>query len=194
MPILVDALRTLRDAIRPTAPFPQITLDIDMPLPLAALIGYEWRVTSRLRLTVRQRTGAGILEVAGDGPARTEWPEWTRQDHGRSGPCVLAVSTTPHPLTAHLQRYADQLGAGQTLDLHVPGHLDAEEIRGVGREIAGKLREVCDDGADKHLLLAGPASLAVLVGAANNGNGTLTMSFWNGAAYVSPIVIGPTYP
>ena len=39
-------------------------LDLDLPLPLAALIGYEWRVTSRLRLTVRQRSGAGIVDIA----------------------------------------------------------------------------------------------------------------------------------
>jgi hypothetical protein len=193
LPTLVNALRTLRDALKPTAPFPHITLDIDMPLPLATLIGYEWRVTTRLRLTIRQRTGSGILEVAGDGPTRTEWPAWTARDHGRQGPCVLAVSTTPHPLTAHLQRYADQLDAGKTLDLHVPGQLDADGLRGLAREITGTLREVCDDGADKHLLLAGPVALAVLVGAANNGNGTLTMPLWNGAEYVSPIVIGGTY-
>jgi hypothetical protein len=193
LPILVDALRTLRDAIKPTEQFPHITLDIDMPLPLAALIGYEWRVTSRLRLTIRQRTGAGTLEVAGDGSTRTDWPDWTVRDHGRQGPCVVAVSTTPDALTAHLQRYADQVGAGQTLDLHVPGQLDADGIRGLAREITGKLREACDNGADKHLLLAGPAALAVLVGAANNGNGTLTMPFWNGSTYVSPIVIGGTY-
>jgi hypothetical protein len=60
-------------------------------------------------------------------------------------------------------------------------------------ELHGRVREVCDDDAEKHLLLAGPAALAVLVGAANNGNGPLTMPFWNGAAYISPIIIGGTY-
>jgi hypothetical protein len=121
LPRLVDALCNLRHALKPTAPFPHITLNIDMPLPLATL--YEWHVTTRLRLTIRQRTGAGILEVAGDGITRTEWPAWTARDHDRQGPCVLAVSTTPHPLTAHLERYADQVGADKTLDLHVPGQV-----------------------------------------------------------------------
>ncbi len=48
-------------------PSPAVLLDIDLPLPLAFLLGFEWRITTRLRLSVRQRTGYSFEDVAGDG-------------------------------------------------------------------------------------------------------------------------------
>jgi hypothetical protein len=52
---LVDALRGFRDAVKETTDFPRLTVDLATPLPLAVLLGYEWRVTSRLSLSLRQR-------------------------------------------------------------------------------------------------------------------------------------------
>ena len=73
---------------------PRDHLDLNLPLPLAMLIGYEWRVTTRLRLVARQRTRSGSIEVRGDGPVSGGWPNWTERSLGREGPAVFAVATT----------------------------------------------------------------------------------------------------
>lgn len=188
--LMRDALVTFRDAIRPTAAFPHVTLDLDLPLPMAALIGYEWRVTSRLALTVRQRTGSSIRTVDGDGPATTGIPGWTETDLPGSGPTVVAISTTPRPLTGPLGRYAHAVGARRTLDLHLPRQLDPADVRGLARHVAATLRDINNAGQEKHVLLAGPASLATLIGAGANGNGPVTMPLWNGQEYGSALVFG----
>src|SRR4030043_986571 len=43
---IVDALKTVREALQSIAHSPQIILDQDLPLPLAFLTGYEWRITT----------------------------------------------------------------------------------------------------------------------------------------------------
>jgi hypothetical protein len=188
--IMRDALTTFRDAVKPTAAFPHLTLDLDLPLPMAALAGYEWRVTSRLALTIRQRTRSGVVVVDGDGPATAAFPGWDETDLPGSGPTVVAVSTTPHPLTGPLRGYAEQVRARRTLELHLPRQLDAEGVRGLGRHIAVTLRQVNNVGQQKHLLLAGPAALAMVVGAGANGSGPVTMPLWNGTSYQSTVVVG----
>jgi hypothetical protein len=188
--IMRDALTTFRDAIRPTAEFPHIALDLDLPLPMAALVGYEWRVTSRVALIVRQRTRSSILVVEGDGHAASGFPAWTETDLPGSGPTVVAVSTTPRPLTGPLAQYAHATRARRTLELHVPRELDAVGVRGLARHVAAALRDINSTGQEKHVLLAGPASLATLIGAAANGDGPVTMPLWNGQTYGAPIVFG----
>jgi len=187
---IVDALHAFRDAIKPTAEFPAVTLDLDLPLPLAMLVGYEWRPATRLKLTVRQRRRSGIVRVAGDGRSRRGWPDWDEQHPGGGGPCVVAVATTAAPLTRPLRAYAAEIGASKSLELLVPGELDASGLRGLARHVAAQLRATNAEGVEKHLLMAGPAALALLVGASSNANGPTTMPFWDGRGYVSPIVIG----
>jgi hypothetical protein len=46
------------------------------------------------------------------------------------------------------------------------------------------------DGFARHLLIAGPVSLALLVGAARNANGPVVVPLWNGSGYDSDITIG----
>jgi hypothetical protein len=94
------------------------------------------------------------------------------------------------PLTRLLARYASGFQARKTMDLHVPEELDARRVRGLARHIADALRDASLMGAQKHLLLAGPVSLAVLVGASANGAGAVTMPLWDGRTYGQPLVIG----
>jgi hypothetical protein len=68
--------------------------------------------------------------------------------------------------------------------------LDADGIRGLAQHVAQKIREVGHDGFLRHLLLAGPVSLATLIGAASNANGPVIVPLWNGNGYGSPIIIG----
>lgn len=185
-----EALVAFRDAVRPTAAFPHITLDLDIPLPIAALVGHEWRVTSRLKLTIRQRTRSGVVLVDGDGPIGTGWPAWTKTQCAGDGPNVFAVSTTSAGLTAPLDRYASEVGANRTMELHVPSELDADGIRGLARHVAAALRDANGEGRPKHLILAGPAALAVLIGAGANAGGPVTAPLWDGSKYQSAIVFG----
>jgi hypothetical protein len=64
---LVDALSNAREAIQAREVSPEVLLDADLPLPLAFLVGYEWRITTRLRLRVWQRTGSSYAWVEADG-------------------------------------------------------------------------------------------------------------------------------
>ena len=185
-----DALAVFRDAVKPSTEFPELTLDVDLPLPLAALAGSAWRPATRLVLTVRQRTRSGIVVVNGDGPATVRFPAWTEALLAGSGPTVIALSTTPQPLTGPLRAYAQTVAARRTLELHIPGELDADGIRGLARHVADTLRQANHTGSDKHLLLAGPSSLATLIGAASNGSGPTVMPLWDGSTYGSAIAFG----
>jgi hypothetical protein len=102
----------------------------------------------------------------------------------------VALATTRQSLAAPLEQYATTVGAARTLSLHLPGEFDAAGIRGLARHTAPKLREVGQESTRPHFLMAGPNALAALIGAGSNANGPLVMPFWNGTAYVSPLVVG----
>jgi hypothetical protein len=116
-------------------------------------------------------------------PAGGGFPDEAETDLPGTGPAVVAVSTKP--LTGPLAQYAHQVRARRTLDLHIPGELDATGIRALARHIAATLRDINNSGQPKHLLLAAPASLGALVGAAAKANGPVTMPLWNGNAHRS---------
>jgi SMODS-associated and fused to various effectors sensor domain len=184
------SLANLREGFQPKAAFPEITLDINLPLPLAMLIGYEWRVTTHLRLVARQRVGSSRIVVRGRGRTATSFPDWTEHSVGRQGPTVFAVATTNVSLDQALDTYAHQHQAGRTLALHLPSVLDADGIRGLAQHVAEKIRAVGHDGFPRHLLIAGPVSLALFIGAAWNANGPVIVPLWNGSGYGSAITIG----
>jgi hypothetical protein len=190
--VLRDVLWNLRDALVPRAAFPEVELTLNLPLPLAMLLGYEWRVTSRLKLTINQRTRSGIVVVTGDGDVTDSgtWPEWEEEDLGRDGPTVVALTTTKQSLAEPLAGYSATVGAGRTVSLHAPGELDAPGMRGLARHAAAKLREVGQQAPNPHFLLAGPTGLATLIGAGSNANGPVVVPFWDGSRYVSPLVVG----
>jgi hypothetical protein len=187
---LRESLVNLCEGFQPKAGFPEITVDLNLPLPLAMLMGYEWRVTTRLRLVARQRTHSGLIEVRGDGPVSGGWPNWTERSLGRQGPTVFAVATTNQPLGPSLDNYAYQHHAGRLISLHVPGRLDPAGIRGLARHVADEARAVGHGGSPRHLLLAGPVSLGLFIGAAWNANGPIVVPLWNGSSYGSPITVG----
>lgn len=134
-----------------------------------------------------------VEDVAAD-PRTWGAPEVTSLD--RSGPVVVAVSVGK-PLDGAAQRYAAARGARETRCLHIPlddqrnRMLAPEGINGVAQWTVEQLAELNDRGTEKHLLLLGPASLAVRIGAAANGTGRTWVPFWDGAAgYTSGVTIG----
>jgi len=185
---LVRALSNAREAFQRRERDPTINLDLDLPLPLAFLVGYEWRITSRLRLRVEQRTGSSYAWVDGDGPT-AEIPDPVVESFDRSGSAVLAVSCGG-PFDKVARRYADEQSASRLVTLHVPGLLDATQMRSLARQAAGCLRDLNDEGSRKHLLIRGPAALAVMLGAAANASGPVTVPFWSGTWYGPPITVG----
>ncbi|MGH2746739.1 MAG: hypothetical protein ACRDKB_02295 [Actinomycetota bacterium] len=156
--------------------------------PLAFLLGYEWRVTTRLRLVVRQRTGVSVTDVDGDGPASSA-PRPVHKPLSGTGPAVLAVSCR-EALGEVAEHYAAAVDAQELSTLHMSGMLSPSEIRGLARACGLELRRLNNRGVDKHLLMLGPAALAVFAGSSANASGPVTIPFWNGQAFVSPIVIG----
>ena len=105
------------------------------------------------------------------------------------GPAVLAVSCGD-PLEPAALSYAKAISASELVLLHVPGLLDANGLRALARAAAGQLRKLNDRAVNKHMLVRGPDALAVMCGAEANATGPLTLPFWDGSKYVSPIVVG----
>ena len=153
---------------------------------MAFLVGYEWRVTARLRLAVRQRTGISFSEIEGDGEVVNP-PEPVRESLAANGPAVLTVSCRDG-LGEAAVRYAADVGARELITLHMPGLLAEPELRGLAR--ACELRNLNNRGIDKHLLVLGPSALAVFAGAAANASGTVRIPFWDGSRYVEPLIVG----
>lgn len=185
---IVHALETTRNSLQAAFGSPSVLVDPDLPLPLAFLTGYEWRVTTRLRLTVRQRTGVSVTDMDSEGPA-TVAPQPLRRPLSGNGPAVLAVSCREE-LRDVAERYASAANARELITLHQAGMLSAPQIRGLARTCGRELRRLNNRGVDKHLLMLGPAALAIFAGSSANASGPVTIPFWNGQAYVGPIVVG----
>lgn len=185
---LLDALANTREAFQGSFESPRLRLDLDLPLPLALLVGYEWRITTRLRLELRQRTGSSFAWINTEGPLAGA-PTPVEDRLGRGGPTVVAVSCKDS-LENAAYRYAKGVSASELIIIHVPGLIDGSQMRALARASANKLRELNDRGVEKHLLVRGPASLAAMIGAASNACGPTTAPFWDGQRYTSPVVVG----
>jgi hypothetical protein len=188
--LVVDALANAREAFQACDSRPLLRVDSDLPLPLAVLVGFEWRITTRLRLELLQRTGSSFDWIPASGPTAAP-PVPTRTSFARSGPTVVFVSCRNGAIRT-ARRYADEVGAAELVELHVHGLLEPDAIRGLARAGAAELAAAADQAREKHLIIAGPATLAFLIGAAANALGEMTVPFWNGSAYVSPITLGAT--
>ncbi|MGH3086312.1 MAG: SAVED domain-containing protein [Rubrobacteraceae bacterium] len=185
---MIDALSNAREALQERSKSPLLRVDSDLPLPLAWLIGYEWRITTGLRLEFRQRTGSLFAWIAADGPV-AEGPRVRDRIFDRNGPDVIAVSCK-NSFDDHARRYAEEVSACRLVTLHRPGLLDHGEIRALARATADELRASNERNTNKHLLVLGPTSLVAMIGAASNACGPVTIPFWNGSRYVSPTTMG----
>ena len=185
---VVDALRWMREAFQAGCPSPEVLVDLDLPLPLAFQLGYEWRLPTRLKLVIRQRTGVAWTDIESDGDL-TPAPEPTYQTLSGKGPVVLAVSCLDG-LGQTAAHYADRIEGSELVTVHVQGILSPVQLRGLARRTAGILRDLNNRGVSKHLLLLGPAALAVFIGVASNAVGRVEVPFWNGQTYVSGVIVG----
>lgn len=187
--LMKEILGGVRDALQGLDHAPKLILDLDTTLPIAMLIGYEWRVVTHIGLTVKQRTGTSYSYVEGDGPSGGRQAENSRRGLRTKGPVVVCVSCRSK-IDGAANRYADTVKAREISAYHLDGLLSSEEIRSLARTVAFELSNLNDEGAEKHLLIKGPESLSLLIGAASNATGMTIVPFWDGNRYVSPITIG----
>jgi len=186
---MIDALANTREIAQARTNSPELRVEPDLPLPLAYLVGYEWRITTRLRLAVNQRTGSTFRWISADGPTAPIGAPIAEELVSNDDVTVVVASCgTGTPGAA--RRYADSVGARRLVTLHVDGLLDDGQIRALARATADELRAANDRGEHKHLLIVGPATLAMLIGAAANACGAVTVPFWDGTTYVSPVTVG----
>jgi hypothetical protein len=184
----VDALRSMREAVQAASRHPEVCLDLDLPLPIAFLVGYEWRLPTRIKLTVHQRTGNEWSYIPSDGEAVAA-PGTVREAlSGRQG-AVLVVSCLADPGRS-AKSYLERINASEVASLHVPGVLSDAQLRGLSRSAAVELRKLNNRGLSKRLILLGPTALAVFAGAASNAIGVVEVPFWDGHEYRDGLVIG----
>lgn len=186
--VIFAALSNCRESLQRAFQSPNVLLDVDLPLPLGFMLGYEWRLPTRLRLSVVQRTGTSVEEISSDGEA-TDGPTPIRTPLPGGGPAVLAVSCRQGfgDMAVH---YAEQVEARELITLHEPGLLDPVGLRGLARAAAAELQSLTNRGMQKHLLMLGPQALAVFAGAAANATGPVSIPFWDGTRYVAPLIVG----
>lgn len=187
----VESLADVRDGLQRRDGAPALCVDVNLPLPLAILLGYEWRNTTQLRVTIQADQGANPpLLVAPSTATNYEWPEPRAEDLPGDGPYVLAISVD-RTLGDAVGRYAERQDASAFEHVHVPGRLDADGVRDLAAHVAGRLSALHSDGKSKHLLLQCPAALAAAIGLAANGTGPTWVPFWDGHDdYVSGVHIG----
>lgn len=186
--LMIDALTNARDAFQTRATSPLLRIDSDLPLPLAVLIGFEWRISTRLRLDILQRTGSNFEWIPTAGSTAPA-PAAVRTSYTRNGPSVVVV-TCRNGAPGAAVRYADEVDAAELVELHAPGLLRANAVRGLARAAAAELAAAADSKHEKHLLILGPAALAFMIGAAANAAGKIIVPFWNGSCYVAPVTVG----
>lgn len=194
---IVEALGDIREALQSRERLPEVSVEVALPLPLAMLVGHEWRRTTQLRVTVKTvNPGDGeLLIVEPIATAPGTWPPARTATLPGSGPFVVGVSVGTS-LGATIDRYAADHDARGFEHLHVERDcendpLGADEVRALAAHVVKRLNTLQSDGAPKHLLLRAPASLAVAIGLAANGTGPTCVPFYDGHDYyVGGIWIG----
>lgn len=175
----ITAAANLRAALR-EASIRKVRVTGDLYLPLAVALGFEWRAVSGLALEVVQRVGAGSTVVSTDllGSAFSVPPNH-RLRHGK-GP-VLVIVSAPEPVDGAAERYAEGIDAEEIITLHAPHLLSESQIGGLARQTARVLARLSDQRREKHLIVRGPMSLGVLIGAAGNAIGPTEIPLWDRA-------------
>jgi hypothetical protein len=195
VPVLIETLADIRQAAQEHWATPRIVLDSHLRLPMAAFVGWQWHRLRPINLAViqssSQRRALLVEDVVAD--PRPFGPLEMTPLTG-DGPVVLAVSVGKE-MGAAADRYATTVNARELRRLHValpPGEgLDAEAVCGLAQWVIDELTQLNAVGVAKQLLLSGPGSLAVRVGAAANGTGKTLLPFWDGGhGYFGGIEIG----
>lgn len=186
--VFVDALRSMREALQAAGLHPEVRLDLDLPLPLAYLVGYEWRLATRIKITVCQRTGSQWSDISSSGEVAVA-PKAVRQIVSGRDSAVVAASCLTDPGRS-VQEYSKRVGASEVVSLHVPGILSEAQLRGLARRAADELRELNSRGLRKRLILLGPTALAVFAGIASNAVGPIEVPYWTGHHYGDALQVG----
>lgn len=196
VPTLVETLADIRQAAQMRNACPHLVVEPHLRLPLGVLVGWEWNRVRPVKLTVIQPSPHGPLVVADAAADPAKWPSPRQYTFSGNGPAVVAVSVGKD-LGDAVVRYGEAQNAREAAHLHVPvdGYigraLAAEDIASLAQWTIDRLAELNARGMEKHLLLLGPVSLAVRIGAAANGTGKTFVPFWDGAAgYTSGLLIG----
>ncbi len=190
-----EALGDIREALQGRVRAPRVSVEVNLPLPLAMLVGFEWRTTTQLQVTIKTvNPDGGLLVVEPGTPASRSWPEPRIATLAGDGPFVLAISVGAD-LGQAVERYAADHGARGIERLHVPlaggDFFDADAVRSLAVHTVQRLNALHADGTPKHLLLRGPASLAAAIGLAANGTGRTFVPFYDGHdGYVGGLWIG----
>jgi hypothetical protein len=117
----------------------------------------------------------------------SELPEPEERFGEGSGPFVVALSVGK-TLEQAMPRYMDEVSSRGGVHLHLDGPLQAEGICRAAQWVVHQLASLCGAGIPKHLLLLGPASLAVRIGASANGTGKTVIPFWDGDGGYGPAI------
>lgn len=188
LPLLVETLADIRNAAQGRYPVPVIKVEPHLRLPLAALVGWEWNRVRPVDLRIVQTSAQGPMLVQDVAVQGWEPPAPRKLSFGHDGPHVVALSVGKD-LGATVERYSETVGACAAVHLHLDGVLNAACICAVAQWAVDQLAALNADGLAKHLLLLGPASLAVRIGASANGTGKTTIPFWDGGAGYGPAVV-----
>jgi hypothetical protein len=188
LPLLVETLSDIRFAAQSRAGVPQITVEPHLRLPLGVLVGWEWNRVWPIDLRVVQTSATGSM-VVGDLAHKTHALPTPRElSFDGDGPHVVALSVGKN-LGDTISRYAVGINARGATHLHLDGSLDAAGICGIANWTIEQLASLNSRAISKHLLLLGPVSLAVRIGASANGTGRTTIPFWDGGTDYGPSVV-----
>lgn len=193
--VMQQVVDEIRDAAHSVLERPRIEVEMDVRLPLAALIGSRWSRIRRVAPTFIQGSEREAINVDPALPGTPLPVDHRVQPRGGAGPILVAMSVR-NQLGAAVDVYGEQVDAAAIHHLHVAagagerGALEPDEIAWVGHRVLQELRDVHALGVAKHLLLLGPVSLAASIGYGANGTGITTVPFWDrNRGYVGEISI-----
>jgi len=188
LPLLVETLADIRVAAQSRRHVPRIIVEAHLRLPLAVLVGWEWNRVRPIDLRIIQVSTRGAMRIDDLEAEPQPLPEGRELSFDHDGPHVVAVSVGKN-LGETVTRYSESVGACAATHLHIDGLLDAQGICSASQWTIDRLATLNAGGVAKHLLLLGPTSLAVRIGASANGTGKTTVPFWDGETGYGPAVV-----
>jgi hypothetical protein len=192
----VEALGDIREALQSRGRTPDVSVELNLPLPLAMLVGYEWRTTTQLQLMVKTVNPDGSVLVIEPTTAAKPCESLVPRsaELPGTGPFVLALSVGAD-LGATVDRYAAEHTSRGFEHIHVSLDadelLDADAVRSLALHVVARMNQLQAEGTPKHLLLRTPAAVATAIGRAANATGPTWVPFYDGHDdYVGGLWIG----